>query len=277
MTDDSQPPKPTADIAHRPSAKRVEVAVPPATSELASTLAFSVNKGGSTLLFNLLTDACAHLGVTWFSPEDVFFSQGHVARNRPQVTDIDFAPTGYCFGGFRNFPHYRIPLLDTARAIWLVRDPRDVMVSLYYSMAFSHEAPGGEAGERFRASRGRVQEMGVDAFARHRVIQQVRTIEGYYAQSFTTRPNVRCYRYEDVIFEKRAWLGDIAEWFDWDLTDAVIDAIVTPHDVVPETADPTRHIRRVRPGAYREELSAPVVRRLETLFAEFMRDFDYLP
>jgi len=265
-------------LAFRPQLPSVSIAPPEPAGERPSCLAFSMTKAGSTLLFNILEAASARAGLAYFAIEDVLFSQGRVGRDRPARLDMAFSPTGLCYGGFRRFPAYRIPILDTTRAVWLVRDPRDMLVSLYFSKAYSHAAPGepgSAASERFRASRERTRATDMEAFALDHVMQYACALEGYYAQGFPQRDTVRIYRYEDVVFDKRAWLADMADWFGWRLSSDDIEAAVGPNDVVPEAEDPARHIRRVRPGGYREHLSQRALHRIESVLGEFMRDFGY--
>ena len=100
-------------------------------------------KGGSTLLFDLLTVLAPAAGLTWFSLNDQMFSLGVTEAEIPAEAAGLFLPQGYCYGGFRDSPPHEVPILRTARAVWLVRDPRDMIVSLYDSTIASHRIPEG--------------------------------------------------------------------------------------------------------------------------------------
>lgn len=254
---------------------------PPPASARASVTAFSLAKAGSTLLYDLLSVLAPAAGLTYFSTEDALFAGGVSVNRRPANVGDLFRPTGYCYGGFRQYPAYPIPVLHATRSIFLVRDPRDMAVSLYFSMMKSHvlpEAGGGADGarEEFERARANVAAVSIDAWVNHAaVVQYTRMFEGYLAQGFLWRPNVATYRYEDVIFAKRAWLADICDWFEWDVPADVRDAIADRFDLRPDGERPDQHVRQVTPGDYRKHLSADTVDRLTAAFAEYLRLYGY--
>lgn len=111
-------------------------------------------KGGSTLLFDLLTVLAPAAGLTWFSLNDQMFRLGVKEADIPEEASRLFLPQGYCYGGFRDWPPHDIPILRSARAVWLIRDPHDMIVSLYHSTVASHRIPEPtESSSRRRMSR----------------------------------------------------------------------------------------------------------------------------
>ncbi len=54
-----------------------------------------------------------------------------------------FQPKGYVFGGFRGWQFAApVPQYASERTVFLMRDPRGIVVSHYYFAAMSHIAPG---------------------------------------------------------------------------------------------------------------------------------------
>ena len=86
------------------------LALPPAVSDRPSVFAFSLAKAGSTLLYNMLRELAPAAGLTYFSPEDALFAANVGANDRPTDIGDVFRPTGYCYGGFRQFPAYPVPI-----------------------------------------------------------------------------------------------------------------------------------------------------------------------
>lgn len=60
-----------------------------------------------------------------------------------------------------------IPALEQYRIFLMVRDPRDVLTSMYYSSAYSHPVPEatGDKREAFLARRRHTREISIDQFA----------------------------------------------------------------------------------------------------------------
>ncbi len=227
------------------------------------------------MLYALLRELCPHAGLTYFGLDEALFAQDSFSR--PLDVGSVFVDRGYCYGGFRCFPLYPVPILDSAKTIWLVRDPRDMLVSHYFSLAQSHVMPSGEPGamERFRAERERARTMSPDDWVSENYAWQLLSLEGYFAQGFTRRSNVAIYRYEDVIFRKKEWLSDIVAWYGWDVPAGVIGDIAARHDIVPDAERPAEHVRQVRPGNYRAHLTEDTLSRVEPIFRHYMQALGY--
>ena len=88
-------------------------------------------------------------------------------------------------------------------------------------------------------------------------------------------PVVLIQRYEDVIFEKRAWIGAIAEFFDLPVTDGFVDLVLGWADVRPAVEEPTNFIRKVSPGDHREKLSPAAVSEIERRLDPIWRRLGY--
>jgi hypothetical protein len=256
------------------------ITLPPPMTGDPSVLAFSLAKGGSSLMFNMLRELAPHAGIQYFAPEDTLFTENVSPNRRPGNIGPVFPSAGYCFGGFRQFPAYPIPILNASKVVFLVRDPRDMVVSLYYSMARSHILPSGEEavggrGDMLEARR-HLSAQPIDEFARtSAIIQYTRMFEGYIAQGFLWRPNVAIYRYEDVIFAKQAWIDDMCDWYGWKIPIEQRQAVAKRFDIRPESERPNEHIRQVTPGNYRKHLSEGTIRIMNGLFEEYMLMFGY--
>jgi hypothetical protein len=170
--------------------------------------------------------------------------------------------------------------------ILLVRDPRDMITSLYFSLLKSHRIPKAEGKEGSDANtdvasklmldtRQRLQHTDINAFAPEAVRAYTRMFEGYVAQGFAWRPNVAIYRYEDVIFAKKAWVEDICVWYEWDIDPQRQHRVATMFDAAPGKERPKEHIRQVTPGNHRDHLSAATIAAINGSLSEYMRLFAY--
>ncbi len=242
-----------------------------------SVLAFSMAKAGSTLLFDILHDLAPQAGLAYFSPEDALW---RVRRDiQPGLIDSAgvFQTRGYCYGGFRVFPTYPISILSEARAVLLVRDPKDMMVSNYFSNAFSHKPPSEDesspAYQNFMKRRERIRNTDINDY--------VRTILGNYQKMLASyrglwhRDTVLTFRYENVIQRKREWVEEIVQHYGWSLDAAAIDEVIERYDVFPDQEQPDSHVRQVSPGNYRNHLNDKTIGMVNAALVEDLQALGY--
>lgn len=237
-----------------------------------------VRKSGSSIL-NSMVQALAEMnGLTYIDVAGKLFESGVPAtdwQNDKALAAI-LAP-GNVYGGFRNAPKafYGAPLFEGGPKVLLVRDPRDALVSEYFSNAYSHSLPkGGEGREGMLALRETALQSSIDAYVTDMAKALKRALREYMRAA--ADPRCRLFRYEDVIFEKGRLLDDICAHFGWTLKNEQRAAILGWADVRPDAERPTEFIRRVTPGDHREKLSPAVVDHLNDLFAAEMKHFGYV-
>ena len=206
------------------------------------------------------------------------YRMGVPPLDTPREVNLAFQPAGYAFGGFRSLPGaFRLPMFAANRTILLVRDPRDMLTSLYFSLASSHappgEAVGSELATRFFEQREAVNRQGIDAFALENadaVIGQFRSVKRKLRDIAHRR-----YRYEDIIFDKLAWARDMLDYLKLDVDPAVVERAVEANDVRPDIEDPAQHIRKVAPGDHVDKLAPETIAELNEKFARILRRYDY--
>jgi hypothetical protein len=236
-----------------------------------------VRKSGSSILNSMVQAVAEMNGLTFIDVAGKLFASGLPAsewQEDPGLCAI-LAP-GNVYGGFRNAPKgfYKSPLYKSGKKILLVRDPRDALVSEYFSNAYSHSLPeGGDLREGMLALRQSALQSSIDAYVGDMARSLKRVLREY--MPLAKDPLCRTFRYEEVIFRKGELLDEICAHFEWRLAPQQRAAILGWADVLPSEERPTEFIRRVTPGDHREKLSAEVIRRLDTLFAPEMKHFGY--
>jgi Sulfotransferase domain len=217
------------------------------------------------------------VGLCYFSPDDILFSEG--VTYRPSRIGRVFRETGYCYGGFRIFPCYPVPILTTSKVILLVRDPRDILVSLYFSVRGSHVMPPADTklAKVLSYHRDQATRQPIDRWVLENYGLVMAAFEGYLANGFTQKENVKIYRYEDIIFRKASWALDIADWYGWSFTRDAIEEIVTQFNITPVKERPDEHTRQVHPGNFRYKLSPETRSDVTDIFRQYLDVFDYGP
>jgi len=253
-----------------------------------NVIAYTTHKAGSMVLHRVLKDICELNRLHYYSPnesktqlpfERMFAGYDFIARKRG------------CFGPIRFFVPTQA--LAEASVILHLRDPRDVLVSMFYSYCYMH---AGEI-ERHTGYRKAVAEAGIDRFVLDMVgapFYQYRgdygigsrykkdvghVLDRYerYLTELLGRPNTTVVSYEEMVLAFPSWLEKIVGAFD--LADpAETRAVVTArhaNSVAAAEEDVWSHKRKVTPGDHREKLQAETIRQLDGIFADVLERLGY--
>ncbi len=254
-------------------------ALPEQEADIDRCFAFSVHKSGSTMLGKMIKDVCKRRGIPAVSIPNFFFSEGVSAQ--AWKDDHKLAPVftrQILYYGFRFLPPVMrepgVGLRD-CRFVLLVRDPRDALVSQYFSYgktSGSHALPKKNA-EAFIAAREALPERTIDEYVIH-VSRQLRNKLTAYRDNLNFDLGLTR-RYEDVFFDKATFLGEIFKHFGIDVPGGVIAKVADKHDIRPDKEDETRHIRKGTPGDHREKLKPETIATLNDTFREVGSFYGY--
>ncbi len=196
-----------------------------------------------------------------------------------------------CFGPLRFF--VEIPRLEEYQVLLHVRDPRDVLVSMFYSYCFIHNGEvQADTGYRRRAARE-----GIDAFVLAKASNESSRYPGDYGTGghvedlignvparyrnyldhLVGRPNVRLVKYEEMVTDYRAWLTRFIEPFPIPNKEAVIEeqAALAPTFFPKRSGDVRNHVRHVTPGDHKAKLQRATIQRLNEIFADVLDALHY--
>jgi hypothetical protein len=247
--------------------------------DVPTTFAFSVFKAGSVLMNKMLSEACDELGISFVDLPGFSFGYGFDFDAPEMADEVSriFKPRGYCYGGFRMFPrNARIPIIKEHKKCLLVRDPRDILVSHFFSMKNSHPAPGVDAGDTCDKVFTYIKDITAEGIDKY--VLRVSTIISNSMKRYTEiidDENLRLYRYEDVVFSKKEWLTDMMQFLEWPLPPEQIAAISAANDIRPDKEDQARHIRKVTPGDHKEKLQPETIAALNEKFEPVFRLYGY--
>src|SRR5262249_55228526 len=151
---------------------------------------------------------------------------------------------GYCFAGFRDLPPWLngSDVLSRARKLVIVRDPRDMLVSLYYSFKHSHWFPEIQT-PQFEAEVGCMRQdtaLGLDEFcmayawAYNRILWRLHTV--------LRDQDVLVLRYEDFIYDKVGLAKDICRWCGISVPEERIREFAAAYGAMPKGDEPHAHV-----------------------------------
>ena len=254
------------------SGANYSIDTPAPTRECPSAFLFAYAKSGSTLMDRMVREYCGAIKQASFSLFGEAFQQGV----RPQDIGSDaahcFVEKGVVYTGFRSYPlSFKLNLKNTKNLI-LVRDPRDMLVSLYYSISKSHVALNDKDGS-WERERAEVQSKQLNEFVLERSFSYAEYFK-WYGNAFQG-VDVKAVRYEDIIYRKLDWMVELIEWLELPLERDILQKVVAKHDVLPSKEDEGSHIRQVHPGNYKSKLERETIMKLNRRLINFLETYGY--
>lgn len=238
---------------------------------------FGVRKSGSTLLHKITMAMAAENDVAVVDIPGRMFRAGFTVAD---WSNLDLAPLirrGNMYSGFRAFPLAFNELEGFAEMpkIFMFRDPRDALVSQYFSDAYSHSIPEGDGKGRelFLKKRAEALESDINDWVLDKCGALRKTMMDY--TGMLSDENCLLLRYEDYVFQKRRLIFKVAKHFGWTMTEGRIEKILKLVDMVPDAEDEKRFIRKAVPGDHVEKLRKDTIRRLNQKLGAVLEAYDY--
>jgi hypothetical protein len=240
-----------------------------------------VRKSGSTLLNKIVVALARRNAMNTVDIPGTFFRSGMTVADWGNSDLAAVIRPGNVYIGFRTFPasFEAYESFRSARKVFMFRDPRDALVSQYFSDAYSHSLPsretetGRKAAEAFEAKRAEALASDVESYVLKHARSMNRTLMAY--AGMLNDPTCLTLRYEDYVFQKRRMIHKILQHFAWQYPPGALEALHQGVDEVPEAEVKTRFVRQVVPGDHRRKLSPVGLRRLNNVLAESLATFDY--
>ena len=253
------------------------IEIPPTSRpDFDSCHVFAFPKSGSVLLNHIVEVLMQESGVPFINIPNHCHQKG-ISFDAILFDRNSFAPKGYCYAGYRDAPSALRGCLSKlpGRKILMVRDPRDMLVSLFYSVKSSHWFPEDGTDQFFHKLRPlrASAELAIDAFCASNTNVYVNALNNY--SDLLDDSSAKIVRYEDVIFSKVQLARLICDWFSLRFSSDRLTELVAPFDVTCREEKPNAHVRQVEPGDHKRKLQASTIEFLNAVFAGFIRRFGY--
>ncbi len=186
-----------------------------------------------------------------------------------------FRSKGFIYAPVRDY----VPLgdLELYRVLLFLRDPRDVLVSSYFSLKKSHVVPQNkERRAHFLNLRNYISGISVD--------EHVRLMYPFFLSKYThylalyrTNSSLSLLRYEDMINKSDEWADALLKSLDLVPDVASIEGVKQAMGLDQPLPSPNeaKHIRSKKPGDYRDKLSEDSINFLNVVFGDVIRGFGY--
>jgi hypothetical protein len=187
---------------------------------------------------------------------------------RPDFYDRAYRENGIIYGPHRSYRD--IPNLDKYKVILVLRDPRDVLVSYYYSIAFSHPI----ISKNITEMRKKALSESLDEFVLRKAPEFARKYEEY-RRFLYHNPNCLFVKYESMLYESSEFLEEIQSFVDIPLSQEVVCRILEEELTLPQNEDIHRHRRSGRTGDFADKLQPNTVSKLNDLFEDSLDVFGF--
>jgi hypothetical protein len=246
-----------------------------------SILHFSVNKAATQYTKSILSRCATENGLTHVRLHDYAFFSDFPYLDRltaQQMIEYQyiFKPLGYLYSVFGGMIE-GIPNLDRYHVVLMVRDPRDVLTSGYFSIAYSHVPPTGrDKIESFNKERAFARQAGIDQYVASKSEHVCHVYRRYVDLLMHKWPNVYVTRYEDMIADFAGWLDCLLRYCELRVSPRLKQELLEEASRAhPKKEDTSRNMRQVIPGDHRRKLQSGTIERLNCLFSGVLADFKY--
>lgn len=242
------------------------------SSNRRSVLFFTTHKCASTYVPKCLKYLNKrYLGMTHVDLETYIwnYSNENVHRYLADHSETLFVKKGMIYAPLRGY--IQISELNDYRAILFLRDPRDMLVSQYYSVGFNHTLPSDPGRrEHFLNRRNRANATDINAYVLNFSDQFLRIYEEY-CENLVGDPSVVLLRYEVFANDFEYWIRQLATALDLELSDNDrMNLWRLKGGALPSKENRYLHVRRGEPGDFRNKLSEETQARLTERFSHVL-------
>jgi hypothetical protein len=131
----------------------------------------------------------------------------------------------------------------------------------------------GRGNEAVAAARTQLAHVEIDDFVLRNSSNGLRWFATY--ERGLVGSNLLLRRYEDVIFDKFRFFGDVCRHLGLDIREPHLARVADQLDIRPTKEDPYKHVRRVTPGDHREKLKPETSEKLNEIFATVIKQYGY--
>ena len=249
----------------------------PTNTELDSVYVFTLHKCASTMLERIFSEIAIYNGLGHVQVDPFCYSNDYkLSQSNIQDLKNIILPKGYLYGvlrqlGFEQAPNFEHFDIDNMQSILIVRDPRDILTSHYFSMYFSHEAPGkllvGFLGDS-------LPKMDIDEF----VLGKMPFFKNNFdknVKQLLPKGNCKLFRYEDIIADLEKFIFTSVDHLGLCFPIDKARSLGKKETQKPKKENIHRHIRKVIPGDHKEKLKSTTIQTLNKSFKDILSIFDY--
>ena len=250
---------------------KIEIEVPPSDYTGPSIIFWTLHKAGSRYFYSVVKKLARSAGAPMLNIAAEYFQAGEKIELTPEAITY-LQPTGYAYGPFRQPNEAEaIPDYDAYKRFLVVRDPRDILTSFYFSARFSHRKPGQGADEE------RAENTDMPPIEEYVLKQGRKMLPRWqtYADMIRRDPDLRLFKYEFIIDNFEEWMNQVVDHTGLPAKPAMVKALADAHVADVQEEEVTKHRRQIRPGDHKRKLEQSTIDELNALYGDIIELFGY--
>ena len=174
----------------------------------------------------------------------------------------------------------RMPLnfngLEKFKSIFFLRDPRDVLISSYYSFGYSHPEPSSENLKTIhQLKRKHIQNTSIDEYVIDFAKSWILPIYADYSNLYSNAENSLFLNYDLFINDTKKFLVSIFSFLDLKINDSDIDKLVKKASPISKNINIENHKRSGRSRQWEHELSEDTQKALTLLLNPILKEWNF--
>jgi hypothetical protein len=247
-----------------------------------SIIHFSLNKAATQYTGSILEQCAVENGMVPVSIHGYAFHTNfpyldHLTEKEMEKYQHIFKPNGYLYSVFGGMIE-GISELEKYKIVLMVRDFRDLLVSEYFSIAYSHEAPDKQKDkyELFVEQRTKARKSEIDEYAITESDRVNNTLQRYKTLLIDKYPNVYVTKYEEMINDFHGWLDKLLYNCELNISQELFEALSERNELMrPKDEDIHKHLRIGKSGEYKKKLKQETIEFLNAKFSPMLLTFGY--
>lgn len=244
-----------------------------------SIIFYTVHKSASVYTGNIMKKLSEEKGMAIIDLDAYFFDMMRekewISASRAWKRQI-YKPFGCFYGPFRTF-NTSISDHNAYQVLLVLRDPRDTVVSAYYSRRYSHAHPALAnkiQKEKITLKREKYRQENIDDYALRVIESELRKYRLYY-EKLIGKPNVLFLKYEDMVTNFTSWIGKVIDFFQFAPSQKILDEIMQKANFEVRKENIYAHKRQVKPGDHQRKLQPKTIKAINEKCSEILGLFDY--
>ncbi|MEM8525215.1 MAG: sulfotransferase domain-containing protein [Bacteroidota bacterium] len=248
-----------------------------------SILHFSLNKSATQYVKKVLNQAASSLGMSTANLNGYAFHSDFpyldlLPKAEFQEYQYLFKPKGYLYSVFGGMID-GLENLEDYLVVLMTRDPRDIVVSSYYSTAYSHPLPSkhSDKADDFYEKRATTQQMNIDEYALQESEIVLEVYNRYMELLLEKHPTCYLTKYEDMVGDHEQWLSNLLTYCQLNIKENLRQQLLQQNKrLKPKAENVNDHMRKGVAGDFLEKLQPKTISILNDKFAHVLERFDYL-
>lgn len=245
-----------------------------------SIIHFSLNKAATQHVKKVLRRCALENGMTPAHVNEYAFYTKYPYLTGANSKKMDnyqhvFKPIGYLYTAFGGMVQ-GILELEKYKVVLMVRDPRDLIVSSYYSISYSHSTPPKTSSryEKFSQRRQAAKQMTIDEYAISESERFYTILHRYKTLLLDKYAHVYLTSYEEMTADYQSWLENLLAACQLTISNELFQALIKENQrLQPKKENIHKHIRKGKPGDHQNKLKPETIEYLNTKFESIFEAF----